>query len=1209
MQLKRMIEIGIDARGAKTGAQEVQQAMNTVGKATGVAKEQIDKLDKQIDGLAAESKGAKAELSRLDSTMGHLDQTSRTTAARLDKAEQAIEEMGAASRSSSNDLQRLSKVQDETGKATSALYTHITRLVSGYAVLRTSMAIVGNLTSFESGLVGVGKTTDLAGDELEDFGKRIVAMSARLGVGQGMLFATAQSAGQLGIRGTTNLEKFTETITKLGTATNLVGESAATTLARLLNVTGESAGTVDRVGAVIVGLGNQSAATEREIADIGTSIAQASAVFKMGSVDALAFGATLASMGQESRLAGSTIGRALREIDAAIREGGQAFKDLAELTKMPGAEFEKLFRSDPSQALVVFLRGLKSIIDQGGSAATALEKFGLTGDEVLKVLPTLATQVDYLASRLEIARDEAEKSTALNKEYSKFYDTLIQRLSVLGTTIQASITDNLKPVIPLLTDVATAGTALIAVLSGDEKAAASAGTAMLVFVEAVKIGTTALLTFTAVKTTFFLAGLAKELVTTAIATATFRAAMAGALYGLGPLQAGIAVLTFSLKGLATSVMAFFASIGPAGWIIIGVTAVVTLMRTLRNQTDEYTASLERMSRATVSLKAEVGQVQDIFYKLSRAQQLNDLGSQSQQLEALAAAYESFRQKTVKDSDLDAKGGYKPDHQSFFTPTVDVAELRETFNDAGKQALDAFIEGYRKTAEAKLVNTGAGFPGSKGQQALANLAGIARAQANFSSDRKTFIDPNAPLDADKVTKIPATEAIKLLDAQADKARGSAKDLRAEIEKLAKSSLERTKLESNATVFAAIKAEMDERFKLIGLEGAEKEAYLAIAEAKKQATSKGIQLTEDQIAVLGQLAKETFYYGDSVAKLNQQKAEQERLDKKAIEDQRRATESIEDLVRSMREETMLLALSGKERDRYNATLQVERALKGQLIGDTSAYVDAIYNEIQAQNELKATAEAVKKARDDEEDRLKKQQEALERLVDATKALEFETTLIGKTNDERERAIELVKIEKDAHLALGKAAELYLEDYENRLKRLQENKELFDFSKRIGDSFANVFDEVIFGAKSVEQAVGDMVKNVARMVFNELVTKQIAQFFTSLIYSGLGSAGFGGGHATGNVFKQGTVVPFAAGGIVNGPSYFPMSGNRQGLMGEAGPEAIMPLKRGSDGKLGVAVSGNSEPRQVVNVTMNITTADADSFRKSTTQLTNRVKRALRR
>ena len=88
-------------------------------------------------------------------------------------------------------------------------------------------------------------------------------------------------------------------------------------------------------------------------------------------------------------------------------------------------------------------------------------------------------------------------------------------------------------------------------------------------------------------------------------------------------------------------------------------------------------------------------------------------------------------------------------------------------------------------------------------------------------------------------------------------------------------------------------------------------------------------------------------------------------------------------------------------------------------------------------------------------------------------------------------------------------------------------------------------------------------------------------------------------------GSVEPHAKGGIIGTPTYFPMGRGGVGLAGEAGPEAIMPLARGPDGRLGVAASGSAAP----NVTVNIATADADSFRRSDVYLTGLIARAVAR
>jgi len=84
----------------------------------------------------------------------------------------------------------------------------------------------------------------------------------------------------------------------------------------------------------------------------------------------------------------------------------------------------------------------------------------------------------------------------------------------------------------------------------------------------------------------------------------------------------------------------------------------------------------------------------------------------------------------------------------------------------------------------------------------------------------------------------------------------------------------------------------------------------------------------------------------------------------------------------------------------------------------------------------------------------------------------------------------------------------------------------------------------------------------------------------------------------------MPFARGGVVSGPTTFPMQGGT-GLMGEAGPEAIMPLTRGADGRLGVRTQGGG----AVTVNMNITTPDAGGFQRSQGQIATQMARALGR
>ncbi len=84
---------------------------------------------------------------------------------------------------------------------------------------------------------------------------------------------------------------------------------------------------------------------------------------------------------------------------------------------------------------------------------------------------------------------------------------------------------------------------------------------------------------------------------------------------------------------------------------------------------------------------------------------------------------------------------------------------------------------------------------------------------------------------------------------------------------------------------------------------------------------------------------------------------------------------------------------------------------------------------------------------------------------------------------------------------------------------------------------------------------------------------------------------------------VTPFAKGGVVAAPTYFP-TGRGLGVAGEVGPEAILPLSRGADGRLGLAGAGSA-----VNVTFNVTASDARSFAASKAELSAMLLRAVKR
>lgn len=160
-------------------------------------------------------------------------------------------------------------------------------------------------------------------------------------------------------------------------------------------------------------------------------------------------------------------------------------------------------------------------------------------------------------------------------------------------------------------------------------------------------------------------------------------------------------------------------------------------------------------------------------------------------------------------------------------------------------------------------------------------------------------------------------------------------------------------------------------------------------------------------------------------------------------------------------------------------------------------------------------------------------------------------------------------------------------------------------LGRGLKGAIDGVVFDGMKLSDALEKVANSMIGTAYNAAV-KPVTDHVGSLI-AGSVSGIFGGASpfADGAAFGQGRVMPFAKGGVVTGPTNFPMRGGT-GLMGEAGPEAIMPLTRGADGKLGVQAQGGSAATTVV---MNITTPDVDGFRRSQAQVAAQMSRALSR
>ncbi len=176
--------------------------------------------------------------------------------------------------------------------------------------------------------------------------------------------------------------------------------------------------------------------------------------------------------------------------------------------------------------------------------------------------------------------------------------------------------------------------------------------------------------------------------------------------------------------------------------------------------------------------------------------------------------------------------------------------------------------------------------------------------------------------------------------------------------------------------------------------------------------------------------------------------------------------------------------------------------------------------------------------------------------------------------------------------------LDEFPDKSEKTHENLKLLGIS---ATQFANAISKAFQQATTGGKQFDEVLKGLALKLSGLAVQNALKPVLKGL-FNGIGDI-FKGGGLEGN---GQSLTPFASGGIINTPSYFPLSGGKLGLAGEAGPEAIVPLSRGSDGRLGIASGGSGSGG---NITVQIVTPDPGGFQRSEAYLTGQIARAVAR
>ena len=397
-------------------------------------------------------------------------------------------------------------------------------------------AVTTAAVKWESAFTGVKKTNDEMVDSngkviysYDDLEKGLRDLAKELPTSHEEIANVAEAAGQLGIQ-TDKVVGFTKTMIDMGESTNMSADSAATSLARFANITGMSQDKFSNLGSAIVDLGNNLATTESEITEMGLRLAGAGKQIGMTEGDFVGFAAALSSVGIEAEAGGSAFSRLMVQMQLATETGVEAFaplkqavaeqgvswesfvhavnwggkeltavskqmgiptselkkmykeaskasgslEDFANVTGRTSEEFAQLFKSNPSQALIEFIQGLKDSEKHGISAIKVLDDMGITEVRLRDSLLRAANASDVFEGAVKRGNEAFNENTALAEEAGKRYGTTESQLKILrGQLNDVAITFG-GPLVAALNSAISAAKPMIEALANMAEAFASA---------------------------------------------------------------------------------------------------------------------------------------------------------------------------------------------------------------------------------------------------------------------------------------------------------------------------------------------------------------------------------------------------------------------------------------------------------------------------------------------------------------------------------------------------------------------------------------------------------------------------------------------------------------------------------------------------------------------------------------------------------------
>ncbi|EGP5218263.1 phage tail tape measure protein [Enterococcus faecium] len=488
-----------------------------------LTKDYKDSFDANGNATASTAKYAN-QLNQATARSASYESQMKTTVGQIARMKVETEGFTGKLKANSDVLINSGKKIESFGKGISGMGTALSVGVTA-PILAGATAVTTAAISWESAFAGVKKTNDEVVDSngnvvysYSDLEKGLRDLATKLPASHQEIANVAEAAGQLGIK-TENVVSFTKTMVDMGESTNMSAETAATSLARLANITKLPQDKFSNLGAAIVDLGNNFATTESEITEMALRLAGAGSQIGLSQGDILGLSAALSSVGIEAEMGGSAIskvmvnmqvaaktglgqmedltaktGKTRRELELMSSNSSKDFKDLAgsigmttsemtgimkassnlenfgKIAGMSAQDFKKAFEEDAIGAIGKFIEGLGNAESQGTSAIEMLDEMGISEVRLRDSLLRAGNASDLFKDAVKRSNKAFGDNVALTNEANKRYETTESKLKMLKNEAVDAAIDLGGPFVDALRDGLEASKPLIKNLGNMAKA-------------------------------------------------------------------------------------------------------------------------------------------------------------------------------------------------------------------------------------------------------------------------------------------------------------------------------------------------------------------------------------------------------------------------------------------------------------------------------------------------------------------------------------------------------------------------------------------------------------------------------------------------------------------------------------------------------------------------------------------------------------------